>query len=133
MDHRVVLPLRGIVLTTQYLTNGEQVFLLVIERVRSRLILGIYGWGVDNIFVAEFVMGLERIPEGIFAIHGEIRNVGRALRRRGLYLIVEDRDEMTWYILYDREDGEWVIDEELRELVVAHGANAVSDEEWSVM
>lgn len=133
MDHRVVLPLRGVVLTVRYLTNGEQVFLLVIERVRSRLILGIYGWGAGNIFVAEFVMGLDRIPDGIFAIHGVIREVGRALRQRGCYLIVEDHDDVAWYILYDREDGEWVIDAELRELVVAQEATAVSDDEESVI
>jgi hypothetical protein len=129
MDHRVVLPLRGIVLTTQLLTNGEQVFLLVIERVCSRIILGIYGWGVDTVFVAEFLMGVERIPEGINAIHGEIREVGRALRQRGFYLIVEDRGDTTWYIMYDCEDGEWVIDEEMTELVIAPEGHEVSDDE----
>jgi hypothetical protein len=129
MDHRVVLPLRGIVLTTRLLTNGEQVFLLVIERVRSRIILGIYGWGVDTVFVAEFLMGLERIPEGIDAVHGEIREVGRALRRGGFYLIVEERGDTTWCILYDHEDGEWVIDEEMTELVIAPEDREVSDDE----
>jgi hypothetical protein len=129
MDHRVVLPLRGIVLTTRLLTNGEQVFLLVIERVRSRIILGIYGWGVGNVFVAEFLMGLERIPEGIDAIHGEIREVGRALRQGDFYLIMEDRGDTTWYIIYDHEDGEWVIDEEMTELVIAPEGREVFDDE----
>jgi hypothetical protein len=32
---------------------------------------------------------------------------------------VEERGDTAWCILYDHEDGEWVIDEEMTELVIA--------------
>ena len=129
MEHRVVLPLRGEVQVVRRLTNGVQLFLMVIEVYRRRQVLGIYGWSDDSIFVAEFLMGMDQVPEGFEALHGVIREVGRALRGRPLFLVVEYVDGGTWYILYHRENGQWAIDELMTEVVVAHDVGEVSDEE----
>jgi hypothetical protein len=129
MDAHVVLPLRGEVLTIRRLTNGVQQYLLVIEMYLMRLIFGIYSWNEDRIVVAEFLMGTNRLPEGIGMIHGVIREVGRSLRRGSRVLVIEHGGGRTWYILYDWEDGGWVIDEVLTEVVVAPDAAEVSDEE----
>jgi hypothetical protein len=129
MEHRIVLPLRGEVQIVRHLTNGVQQFLMVIKVYRRRQVLGIYGWGDETIFVAKFLMGLTQVPECIGAIHGVIREVGRALRRRSVFLVVEYGDGGTWYILYHRKNGQWAIDELMMEVVVAHDAFEVSDEE----
>ncbi len=129
MEHRVVLPLRGEVRFVRLLTNGVPQFLMVTEVVWNRQVLGFYGWGDGNIFVAEFLMGVNQVPRGIVAIHGVIREVGRALRRRSAYLVVEQGDGGSWYILYDRKHGGWVIDELLTEVTVVPGVPEVSDEE----
>jgi hypothetical protein len=129
MENCVILPLRGEVLTTRWLTNGVQRFLLVAERYRNRQIFGIYSWSDERIFMAEFLMGMTRRPDGIGAIHGVIREVGRPLRRGSTFLVVEQGGGGTWYILYDREDDDWAIDEVLVDMVIAHDAPEVSDEE----
>ena len=129
MEHHIVLPLRGEVRVVRLLTNGVQQFLMVIEVVRNRRILGFYGWGDGDIFVAEFLMGVNQVPRGIVAIHGVIREVGRALRRISAYLVVEQVDDGNCYILYAREHGEWVIDELLTEVTVVYGGPEVSDDE----
>ncbi len=124
-----MLPLRGKILTIRRLTNGVQQYLLVIEMYLMRLVLGIYSWSEDHIVVAEFLMGTNRLPEGIGAIHGVIREVGRSLRRGSRVLVVEHGGGGSWYMLYDWEDDGWVIDEVLTEVVVVPDAPEVSDEE----
>jgi hypothetical protein len=129
MYARVVLSLRGEILTIRRLTNGVQQYLLGIELYLMRLVFGIYSWNEDRIVVAEFLMGTHRLPDGIGAIHGVIREVGRSLRRESRVLVVEHGGGGTWYILYDWENGGWEIDEVLTEVVMVPDAPEVSDEE----